>query len=196
MEWAGPGRSLSSGWAGQQAGHGPPAAARVVFSSPWFGSKPAHACTPHKWRPGFPQPSWSLQRSSHQPKGLIPRAGHRYWATPSVAHTAHSPGRVSVCGISLFLWVPSQGHRSWPNHFSSLPTQLHMYLSDSLGCTVVLMTVSSYFSVRIVLHVDVFLMCLWGEVSFTSSYSAILIDLIRTWSLRKRKEGLPWWHSG
>ena len=42
--------------------------------------------------------------------------------------------RVGVCVISLFLQVSSQGHRSRPDHSSSLPTSLHVYLSYSLSC--------------------------------------------------------------
>ena len=41
--------------------------------------------------------------------------------TQPVALTAHSPGQVSTRVISLFLWVPSQGHRSWPDCFLPFP---------------------------------------------------------------------------
>ena len=44
------------------------------------------------------------------------------------------PGRTST-HVFYFLWVPSQGHRSWPDHSSSVPTQVHVDLSHSLGCT-------------------------------------------------------------
>ena len=37
-----------------------------------------------------------------------------------VTQTTDSPVRVSIHVISLFLWIPSQGHRSWPDHFSYL----------------------------------------------------------------------------
>ena len=51
-------------------------------------------------------------------------------------------------------------HRSLRDHFSSLPTHLRVDLYCSLGCTGVFLPVSSYPPVRIVPHVDVFLVCL------------------------------------
>ena len=55
-------------------------------------------------------------------------------------------------------------------------TQLHRDLSYSFGCIRDLLTVFSWFSVRIVPHVDIFLMCLSGEMSSVSFYSTILIS--------------------
>ena len=52
-------------------------------------------------------------------------------------------------------------------------TQLCGDLSCSFG-HIDLLPVSNWFSVSNVPHGDVFLMCLWGRVSSTSSYSAIL----------------------
>ena len=40
----------------------------------------------------------------------------------SVALTSHLLRWVSTHVISLFLWIPSQGHRSIPNFYSSFPT--------------------------------------------------------------------------
>ena len=51
----------------------------------------------------------------------LPFVGLQDWGALSMALTTHSPERVSTCVISHFLWVPSHGHRSQPNHFSSLP---------------------------------------------------------------------------
>ena len=102
---------------------------------------------------------------------------HQGWGTQYVAETTHSPGRVSICVISPFLWVLSQGHGSWPDHFFFFPTWFHVELSCSLGCEGIFWPVSSYFSVEIVLHVDVFLMYLWGEVISTSPTWSILTAL-------------------
>ena len=62
--------------------------------------------------------------------------------TQSVAWPIQSQEWVSVSIISLFLWVPSKGHQSWPNHFPSLPIWL---LGSFLqfGYTGVLLPVSS-----------------------------------------------------
>ena len=49
---------------------------------------------------------------------LLPPQGTQY-----VAQIAH-----------FFFCVPSQWYRSWPDHFSSLPTQFHEYRSHSLDC--------------------------------------------------------------
>ena len=72
----------------------------------------------------------------------------------------------------------SQGHRSHPDAFFFFfffcPTQSHEDLSCSFGYIRDPLPVSSWFSVRTVPQVDVFLM--WGEVSSTSSFSTILIQ--------------------
>lgn len=72
---------------------------------------------------------------------LFPRAGLHLWILPSTLY-------------------PLPWHRSRPDHFSSLPTLLRVDLYCSLGCTGVFLPVSSYPPVRIVPHIDVFLMCL------------------------------------
>ena len=45
-------------------------------------------------------------------------------------------------------------------------------VSFSVGCVGALLLVSSYFSLGIIVHSDVFLMCSWREVSSMCSYSA------------------------
>lgn len=62
-----------------------------------------------------------------------------------VTQTTDSPERVSIHVISLFLWILSQGHRSWPDHFSYLQTEFHMDLSYSFHCTGIFLPVSSCF---------------------------------------------------
>lgn len=62
---------------------------------------------------------------------------------PIYGLTTHSPGQVSTCVISFFLWVPPQGHRSQPYIFLSLPTWFHVYLSYSFGCTGILLPLFS-----------------------------------------------------
>ena len=114
------------------------------------------------------------QKFSNQPQGLSAPLGAQEWNAESVAWLAHSSWRLSTHVASLFLWVPSQEHRSQPDRFSSFPTELHMDFSNSLDCVGVFLPVSSYFSVRLVPPVNVFLMCLWEEVSSMCSYSAIL----------------------
>ena len=75
----------------------------------------------------------------------------------------------------------SQGHSLWPNSFVVVVVVLiffHAWLhGDFLGPSVVWgpLPVFSRYSVRIVLHIDVFLIYLWEKVSFMSYYSAILI---------------------
>ena len=59
--------------------------------------------------------------------------------------------------------------------FLPYPTWLRGDLSRSFGYIGDLLPISSWFSVRIIPHVDVFLMYLWDEVSSTSFYSPILI---------------------
>ena len=65
------------------------------------------------------------------------------------------------------------------DHFSSLAASLHVNLFLSLGCTGVFLPVSSYFLLRIVPHMEVFLLCFMQQVSSTSSNSAILISSSR-----------------
>ena len=81
------------------------------------------------------------------------------------------------CVDLLSFTHPPQRLRSHPDafFFFSCPTYLHGGLSCSFGCIGDLLPISHWFSVSIVPHVDVFSMCLLGEMSFKSSYSAIVI---------------------
>ena len=64
----------------------------------------------------------------------LPCVGPQDWGIQFVAFTTLSPEQVYIHPsplhvISLFLWVPSQGHRSWPNHFLPLlPNCLCIFL--------------------------------------------------------------------
>lgn len=80
------------------------------------------------------------------------------------------------CGLFLF-------HSSFPG--MSVPfwclfffphTQLCGNVSWCFGCIRNLLLIFSWFPVRIVPHVDIFLIHLWRQVSSTSSYSTILIS--------------------
>ena len=85
----------------------------------------------------------SRVQASHSPS-ICPGTStisHRYLfppqKTPGLSHPicglTHSIPRVGLHQYNLsFLWVPSKEHQSWPNHFSSLPTWLLVYLSYSL----------------------------------------------------------------
>lgn len=66
------------------------------------------------------------------------------------------------------------------DRFSSLAALLCVDLSLRLGCTGVFLPVSSYFLVRIVPHMEVFLLCLMQQVSSSSPNSAILISSSRS----------------
>ena len=124
---------------------------------------------PHEWSLGFSSrflcPSDSPSRQGVMcPTFRTPGLG------PPVCGLTHSLPRMSVhmCDL-LFPLSPFPGAQVPTQCFFSHPTLLCLYLSYSLGCTGVLLTVSSYFSVRNVLHVDAFLICLWWKVSSTSS---------------------------
>ena len=99
--------------------------------------------------------------------------------TPGLGHSVSS-SEPFFPRVGLHLWIllftlhPLPWHRSCPDHFSSVPTQLRVDLYCSLGCTGIFLPASNYPPVRIVPHVDVFLMCLWGKASTTLSCSAIL----------------------
>ena len=80
------------------------------------------------------------------------------------------------------LQIPPRG--TGPNlmPFFPHPTWLCGNISCSFSCIGFLLysftvLVFSLFSVRIVLYVDAFLMCLWGKVNSISSYSTILVPL-------------------
>ena len=69
------------------------------------------------------------------------------------------PGRISTHVISLVLWAPSQGYRSWPDGVSSFPTQFR--LSYSLCCMGVFLLVSSENCSTCRCVFDVYMV--WGE---------------------------------
>ena len=146
------GHTLRWSWETRQPRSSPVSALSVLPR----GQASEHAA--HHQSPAFPQPSCLPQRSSNQPRQLV--SPHR------------TPGpRRPVCGSrlslpSVFTFVfslssesPPREHRSQPDRFPSLPAQLCVDLSHSLGCTGVLLPVSSSFSVRNFPHVDVVLMC-------------------------------------
>ena len=79
----------------------------------------------------------------------------------------------------LFLSDPPRGASADLMRFL-LPNWLRRDLSWSFVRVRLLLSVFSKFSVRIVPRVDVFLMCLWGEVNSMLSYSTILIPSLVT----------------
>ena len=93
---------------GQIALH--PAACTLQDQSPGFSSLSTLLGSPPARQWEFPLP--------------IPGLGHPVCGlTPSLL-------KVGVQSYNLnFLWVPSQGYKSWPYCFPSLPTQLCVYLS-------------------------------------------------------------------
>ena len=88
----------------------------------------------------------SISHTGFQPgRGFLFPVRPQSQCTQYVTQTTDSPERVSIHVISLFLWIPSQGHRSWPDHFSYLQTEFHMDLSYSFHCTGIFLPVSSCF---------------------------------------------------
>ena len=88
------------------------------------GSKPA--CTLLTVEPRLPTALPSVHGPSNQHSSSLCQ-------TPGPGRlicgwTAHSPGQISAPVISLFLWVPSLGHSSWPDHFSSYPIPCGSFL--------------------------------------------------------------------
>lgn len=88
----------------------------------------------------------------------------------------HFLGRISKPVISTSLLCPKD---VGPNLIAFIP-----FLSDFvwiflyiLSFKIIFLPVSSLFLARLALHVDVFFMCLWGEVSSMSSYPITLITL-------------------
>ena len=65
--------------------------------------------------------------------------------------------------LSLFPWVLSQGHRSWPDCFFTLPTWLHVHISYSLGYTGVLLSAFSLFQIE-VFHTYMHFWCILGGI--------------------------------
>ena len=90
------------------------------------------------------------------------------------------PGKFSLPFTSL-LWAEV------PTLSFFCPTQLHGNLSCSLWLYRSSLPVFSWFSRGIVPHVGIFLMCAWGEVSFMSSNSAILIQCLYDFFFWKKK---------
>lgn len=85
----------------------------------------------------------------------IPRLGY-----PTYGLNLLLPREVLLaCDIPFFFCVSSWGHRFQFDHIHSLPTQLNVDLFYGFGYGRVFPPVSSSFSMRVSLHVDVFLMC-------------------------------------
>lgn len=127
MEWAGPKCLLNLDWDAQWSG---------CWKCSGLWNRPLYPCT------GASQLWCSLEVESRLPASFLlvsmvlqPAKGACLPLMPPqdqgaqpVSLTAHYPEQVSA-GVILFLWVPSQGHRSWPDRSSSLPTWLGVYLS-------------------------------------------------------------------
>ena len=137
-----------------------------------------HLQSPGKWSLGFSSLFISRSSSPSNQGSLSPTC-----RTPGLRHPVYaltcslSRVRVHPCGLSFPLrHLP--GAQIWIQCFFSpiLPSYLGIFLG--LGCIGVLLPVSSTFSVGIVIHVDVFLMCLCWEVSPMSPYSTISIPLL------------------
>ena len=135
VRWSESGWSICLAWAGCTAGWVPetqqPLKQPSLRPSPL--GKSAHACS-SRAESGLPTALLLLPVVLQPAKGAcLPRRGSQDWGAQSVAWTAHSPGQISTHISSLFLWLPSRGHRSQPEIFSSLPTWLRADLSYSLG---------------------------------------------------------------
>lgn len=92
----------------------------------------------------------------------------------------HQWGGFPGCGNFSYFSAPSQGCRSHPaSSFFFFPFILPSYLEIFLVFSGVwgLLLVFSRFSVRIIPHIDAFLMYLWEEESSTSYYCTILIGV-------------------
>lgn len=134
-EW---GRSVHSSWAGTWS-------KVIVEQSSLPTTSRASQCpgAPHEKSLDFPEPSVSTMVLQLANGTCLPFVWSQDYGAKSVTLTAYSPGWVFTCVISLSLWVPSQGHKSLPDWFSFLFTRLHVYLSYSLGCMEILLSVSS-----------------------------------------------------
>lgn len=74
-----------------------------------------------------------VQLSFHPAKGIcLPSAGPEDKDTQYVVWTVHSSRRISTCVLSHILWVPSLGHRSQLDFFSSIPAWFLVNVSYSL----------------------------------------------------------------
>ena len=83
------------------------------------------------------------QRSSNQPRKLISPMWDPRTGVTSLWLSLLTPRAGFNRGFILFLWAPSQGHRSQPVHFSCLPIWFPMALSYSPGYKEVFLPVSS-----------------------------------------------------
>lgn len=118
-----------------------------------------HVHTLHKQSLGFLQPLLLVPLVFQPAKGTCPPGvGPQGRDIHYVALITLSPGKVSACVTPFLICVPSQGHRSQPDCFSSPPAQSCVALSYSLACTGVFLPASIVFS-EIVPLVDVFVMC-------------------------------------
>ena len=138
--------SLGSGWCVHLGSHRKLVSEKHSFSRPFlpcFRSKQAFMCSSgaeSRLAAAFlivPLVIWPA-KGARLPFVELQGCGAQY-----VAWTTHSPKRIPTSVISLFLWVPSQGHQSWPDCFFSLSTKFCVCLSYSLSCTGVFMLVSS-----------------------------------------------------
>ena len=87
------------------------------------------------------------------------------WGASLVSQTAHSPGRICGPGYSSSsLSSPWDTGLDLIFSFPFLPNSVSVDASYNLGCRRLFLPVSSLFSMRIALHVEVFLMCLQGTV--------------------------------
>lgn len=154
----------------------------VFFLLPTLGTLPLllqgphqshHPCTPHKWHVSFSMSSFCPRASPGSQGSLSPPCKTTRLGCPGCSSTP-SLGQVSTHAISLFSQSPPRTQVPI-QCFSPSPTQLLVYHPYNLGCRGVFLPVSSQFSRRTVLHINVFLMCLQGEVSSTSSYFAFLL---------------------
>ena len=134
-------------------------------------SKCMHVCSLQSL--GFLQSSCLSHWFSNQLRGLIFLVSEPRFGLPNMWLPRED---FWTCVIPLLTCVLYQGCWSQLDRFSSLPTWLHTDLPYSLDCSSIFLPVSSLFSVRTAPCVEVFLMCLWGEVNPTSSYSAIFIS--------------------
>ena len=119
-----------------------------------------HVRAPQEWRPGFP-PTLQLVSVVLQlaKRACLPCIGTQDSYAQSVAQTTHPSGG---CPPVLSPFSSESCPRDTGLKPIALLPFLPVYLSYSLGHTGVLLSVSSWFSVIIFPHVDVFLMCLWG----------------------------------
>ena len=115
------------GWGAWLAGCWKPRGLRANLSLPCLKDS---QCMPSSWVESSPLASQGGLSPVHRTLGLGHPVCGLTWSHPTYA-------------TSLFFWFPSQGYRSWPDYFSSFPPGLCVYCSYNLGCTGVLLPVSS-----------------------------------------------------